>query len=233
MLRICLSYDLRTAADHIGRSVIAFWDTKLGEGYGIKTVLNPDVTDGENILRQCHNILTIMPRDLVKACGINTLNIRNDMGPNKPYFPNHGYFVDHSVTLNADLFYHPDMPDDFVDHHGYFISRPAQTLYHEFGHGYDEYNDHPSLDPKWLKLSGWSETYQPGLRRQIIRDKECPERVGEWFYDPQAEFTRFYARQNPWDDFADSFAFYTGGLKAKVPENKRKHLDTLLTRFYS
>jgi hypothetical protein len=55
--------------------------------------------------------------------------------------------------------------------------------------------------------------------------------VGEWYYDPKAGFTRFYAKRNPWDDWADSFSFYVGGLK-KLPDNKTEYFDKLLKKYY-
>ena len=155
------------------------------------------------------------------------------MGPCKPYYPNHGYFIDNSVTLNSDIFYNPDSPSDFMDYKGYFVTRPEQTLLHEFAHGYDEIHDFLSAKKDWLSLSGWSEKYFPGLKRLVINDKGAPEVKGEWFYDPTAEFTRFYAKKNPWDDWADSFAFYVSGLKNKVPSKKSDYLKSLLSSYYS
>jgi hypothetical protein len=154
------------------------------------------------------------------------------MGPNKPYYPNHGYFVGDKVVLNADIFYHPDLPDDFFDHRGYFLTRPQQTFIHELGHGYDEYHSVLSLQDEWLRLSDWNENYQPGLKRLIINDERAPRVIGEWFYNPNKEFTRFYAKRNPWDDFADSFAFYVGNIRDKVPEEKRGYLDMALKKYY-
>jgi adenine specific DNA methylase Mod len=161
--------------------------------------------------------------------------MRDDMGPNKPYYPNHGYYVNESVTLNSDCFYHPDRPDDFVDGNGYYMYRPAQTLYHEMGHSFDDFHEKEgvplSQQDAWLKLSGWSENFKLGLQRLIIKDKGAPEVIGEWFYDPKAGFTRFYARRNPWDDWADSFSFFVGGMK-KLPDNKQEYFEKLLGKYY-
>lgn len=215
------------------KSNVEYWSNKLKQDYGVSSIFPSNLTECPLILRQCHQILSCMPLKLIKACKINKLNIREDMGPNKPYYPNHGYFVDHSVTLNADIFIHPDVPDDFVDHHGYFITRPTQTLLHEYGHGYDEYHDNLSLKPEWLKLSGWSPNDKPELKQLVIRTPDIPDRRGEWYYHPDAEFTRFYAKQNPWDDWADTFAFYVGGLKASVPSIKREYFNQLLSECFS
>ena len=142
------------------------------------------------------------------------------------------------VALNVDIFYNPDLPDDFFDHHGYFVTRPQQTLIHELGHSYDQHHNDLSLQKNWLSLSDWSENFKPGLKRLIIDEKEAPKIVGEWFYNPEIEkepgggFTRFYAKRNPWDDFADSFAFYVADLKDKVPQRKKTYLDNLLGYYY-
>lgn len=219
---------IRKVAFDVEYSQAAHWKDRIKSDFGLDTDTNDYL-----ILRQIYRILKILPLSLIKACGINRLNIRSDMGPNKPYYPNHGYFVNNEVTLNADIFHHPDIPDDFIDHRGYFLNRPEQTLYHEFAHGFDEYNGTLSLKDDWLGLSGWSEKPKKGLKRLVIREKDMPEIIGEWYYDPKAEFTRFYGRNNPWDDWADSFAFYVGGMRLIVPSLKRKYFNEILKKYYS
>ena len=209
------------------------WSQKLEGDYGIKCVIQPGVKGGDQILKQSYEILSCMPASLIRDCGINTLEIRGDMGPNKPYYPNHGYFVNHSVTLNADIFHHPDIPDDFKDHRGYFMTRPEQTLLHEFGHGYDEYQGNLSTQDPWLKLSGWSPEDRPGLNRLVIKSPRMPDKVGEWYYDPKSEFTRFYGKLSPWDDWADCFSFYVGEkLRGAVPSNKKPYFNNILSKYY-
>jgi hypothetical protein len=151
------------------------------------------------------------------------------MGESKPYYPNHGYFLDKSVTLNSDIFYNPD---DFRDDNGYYMTRPNQTIFHEFGHGFDEFNGYPSMQPKWLKLSEWNKEPKEGLKRLVIKDKGTPDVLGEWYYNPDAGFTRYYGKRNPWDDYADSFCFYIGGLRKKVPPAKAKYLEDELAKYY-
>jgi len=173
-----------------------------------------------------------MPVELVKACGVTKLIFSSKMGPNMPHYPNHGYYIGDSVTLNSDIFYHPDIMDDFFDHNGYFIDRPTQTILHEFAHGYDAIRGEISLRPEWLKLSGWSKDPKPGLKRLIINAPGVPPVVGEWYYNPKAGFTRFYAKRNPWDDWADAFSFFTGNMKSKLPENKNEYFEALLKKYY-
>lgn len=211
---------------------IKYWASKIKDQFNLDSELNAGVTDGHCILREIFHILEPIPPDLVKECGIQNLLIRGDMGPSKPYYPNHGYFTGNQVALNADIFHHPDLPDDFFDHHGYFLTRPQQTLCHELGHGYDSYHDNLSLQKRWLTLSDWNKNFEPGLKRLIINEKEAPKVVGEWFYNPEAGFTRFYAKRNPWDDWADSFAFYIAGLRDKVPPKKTEYFNGLLEPYY-
>lgn len=221
----CVSSILNKIAEDAHSDEI-YWSDKLRNEMGIETE-NAD----RFILRQIYRILSIMPLSLIKDCGVTKIIIRDDMGENKPYYPNHGYYVNNSVTLNSDIFYNPDIPDDFIDHHGYFASRPEQTLLHEMGHGHDYVHDNLSVKNSWLALSGWSEQYRPGLKQLVIKDRGMPEKRGEWFYDPAAEFTRFYAKQSPWDDFADSFAFFMARLPDKLPEPKRGYFEALLRSY--
>jgi len=214
-------------------SDLSFWSDKLQEDFGLRLILDKGVYDASSIARQIYAILRPVPAPLIKDCGVNTLFLRF-LGENKPYYPNHGYYraADQSITLNTDIFYHPDQPDDFFDSRGYFISRAAQTLLHELSHGYDANHGELSLQPAWMSLSGWSQTYKPGLKRLLIKDPGAPEVLGEMFYDPHVgAFTRFYAKRNSWDDFADSFSMFVGGLKDKVPANKRAYFDKLLAKY--
>lgn len=191
------------------------------------------VPDPSTLIRQTYQILSILPPPLVKACGVDKLVLRGDLGPSREFYPNHGYYVNREVHMNADTYINPDCPKDFYDYHGYFLTRPEQTLYHELAHGFDAEQGQLSLQPEWLSLSGWSPVPKPGLKRLIIREKDVPEVIGEWFYDPDmAEFTRFYASRNPWDDIADSMAFYIGGLRERVPASKASYLNQRLGQYY-
>jgi hypothetical protein len=154
------------------------------------------------------------------------------MGRSRFFSPNHGYFVGNQVALNADIFYHPDHPEDFSDGQGHFITRSAETLLHEIGHAFDSQFGDLSLKEDWMELSGWSKEPMPGHKRLIIREPGTPEVVGEMFYAPEAQFTRFYASRNSYDDWADSFAFYVAGMKTKVPATKRAYFDRLLKKYY-
>lgn len=223
-----LSFEMNRASE------ASFWAEKIKTRFGLPSAADSKIDGIFWILRETYNILYRVPPDLIKDCGVTGLIFRNDMGPNRAYYPNHGYYRegDKTVTLNADIFIHPDQPDDFFDHRGYFLTRAEQTLYHEFGHGFDANFNELSLQPAWMKLSEWSKEQKPGLKRLHIQEKGVPEVIGEYFYNPNAGFTRFYARRNPWDDFADSFSFYIAGLRDKIPKNKVEYFSNLLKKYY-
>jgi len=221
---------IRSSVWKMDDSSTLYWVKKIKNEFGLQILITKGLLTPHIILRQIYQILSKIGAPLVKACGIKKLVVRGDMGPNKPYYPNHGYFHDDVVAINADTFYSPDQPDDFFDYRGYFTTRPEQTLIHEFGHGFDEHHGMLSTKPAWLRLSGWSETPRPGLKRIVIQEPGSPLVIGEMFYDPKAKFTRFYAKRNSWDDWADSFSFYIAGLKS-CPENKANYFKKLLSKY--
>jgi len=83
-----------------------------------------------------------------------------------------------------------------------------------------------------LSLSKWSEKPVPGYKRVIIQEPGSPVMKGEYYYSPDAGFTRFYARRNPFDDWADTFSYYVAGLKSFIPENKIAYFDDKLHKYY-
>lgn len=221
---------MRRTAENISEKL--YWETLLLKNFGLIIKLEPKVQDSFWIIRNIYNTLKSIPPNLIKECGIKNIIIRDDMGPSRPYYPNHGYFIHDEVNLNENIFRHPDEPEDFYDHKGYFLSRPQQTILHEFGHGYDAYHDDLSLQSPWLCLSGWSYDPKPGLQKLHIKEKGVPEVIGEMYYDPKAEFTRFYAKRNSYDDWADCFSFYVAGMRNKVPQKKCDYFDKLLVKYY-
>ena len=226
MIRI--AQQIRRLAQDLVHNEVDYWKDRIQTRYGI-TVSGCD--DG-TVIRQIYFILNPVPTQLIKDCGITKIVLR-DLGPNLPHYPNHGWFVGDEITLNIDIFLHPDEPDDFVDHRGFFLTRAQQTLLHELGHALDKRLGDLSLQDPWMRLSGWSKEYRPGLKKLIIRDPGAPEVIGEYFYDPSiARFTRFYGARNPYDDLADCFAFFVGGLKNKVPPTKRDYFKALLKKYY-
>jgi len=171
-------------------------------------------------VKKLHNSLHKIRPDLVIDCGIKEMSFEN-MGPSKEYFPNHGKYIKDTLVLNDQLLSDPKKIEDGQS--GKFLDKFDQTLFHELGHGWDETNGDSgdlSLEEDWTTLSGWSKYPKPGLKRIRIREKGTPEIVGEYYYSPEAKFTRFYAKRNPWDDWADTFSYYVGGLTNLLPKNK-------------
>ena len=209
-----------------------FWKQKIQDKFGIECAQKENKPLDPILLRQTYLILDTMPEKLVRQCGVYKLIFSSTMGPNLPYYPTHGYYVHNLVTLNDNIFYHPDVMDDFFDEHGYFIDRPTQTIIHEFAHGYDAARGEISTKPEWTKLSGWSKEPKQGLKRIVIKTPGQETVYGEWYYNPKAGFTRFYAKRNPWDDWAEAFSFYVGNMKSKLPENKIEYFDALLKKYY-
>jgi len=209
-----------------------YWADRIKDQFGIKVSTKESGYEIDpTIIRQLNLILSKMPTEEVKDCKIFDVYFSFTMGPNLPHYPNHGYYINNSVTLNVNIFTDPDQSEDFLDEHGYAVNRATHTVIHEFGHGYDQNNGDLSLQPEWLQLSGWSKDAKPGLKRLVIKDPGAPVVIGEWFFDPRAGFVRFYAKRNPYDDFADSFAFYVAGLQDKLPENKRQYFQKLLLKY--
>ena len=160
-----------------------------------------------------------MGPDLIKKCNLDQIAFE-DMGESREYFPNHGYYCDGEtkVTLNSRL-----VDDQYAyTSNGILMSKFQQTFWHEAGHAFDYALGLISSKDEWLSLSGWTQTPEKGsgwLNIEIAEPGTDPVR-DDWWFSPDAKFTRFYAKRNPWDDFADSFSYYVGGLHEFLPQNK-------------
>lgn len=175
--------------------------------------------------------LNELPHKLAVDCGIHSLDFE-DMGPSMDFYPNHGKYIGGTLVLNKRII---DDPKTEKDNEGNELSKFDLILYHEMGHGFDEAKakrDMLCIEPEWLELSGWSKEPKDGLNQMIIRQPGKPTLKDPWFYDPKAGFPRYYGKRNPWDDWADAFSFYVGGLKSRLPKNKRAYFDKLLGSYY-
>jgi len=184
-------------------------------------------------LKVLHSSLKRLPPQLIKDCGITFLGFK-DLGPSKKYYPNHGQYVNNKLYINTQVFEDPSMDVDYDS--GVALNKFDQTLYHELGHGWDEVSGNGkdlSLKPDWLELSKWSEEPKKGYKRIIIKEKGCPVLKGDYYYAPDAKFVRFYGKRNPWDDWADTFAYYVGKMSNFVPEEKKKYFDGKLGKYYA
>jgi len=201
----------------------------LKDSYDIE--VDPDTDD--EFVSVLSDSLDRLPAELVRDCGIKTLGFE-DLGPSKEYYPNHGKYKDNTLYINHQIIEDPTLivdPDS-----GSSVNKFDQTLYHELGHGWDEVNGSDgqelSLKKEWMRLSGWSKDPIPGYKRVIIQEPGSPVMKGEYYYSPDAGFTRFYARRNPFDDWADTFSYYVAGLKSFIPENKIAYFDDKLHKYY-
>lgn len=203
----------------------------IRQNYGITVRPGSD----HKLVSRLASSLDKLPAQLIKDCGISDLGFE-DLGESKEYFPNHGYYTGETLVLNSRLV---DDPIIFAEKEGdEGLDRFDHTLFHELGHGWDVVKgsggDQGALSykPEWLDLSGWKEKPEDGLVRIVINDKGSEERIGEWCYDPESKFVRFYARTNPWDDFADTFAFYVADQEGFIPDSKFKYFKDRLDRYY-
>jgi hypothetical protein len=177
-----------------------------------------------------------LPSDLIRECCIKTLGFE-DLGPSAKYYPNHGYYRTPGdiLVLNKRML---EDPIHGVSDDGRDISTFEFILAHELGHGWDaaqgnkDVGQDYSMCQEWLSLSDWSETPKPGHKRLRIVEDGYPEKVGEWYYSPSANFSRYYGKMNPWDDWADSFAYYVTGMKTKIPTDKLTYFNEKLGKYY-
>jgi hypothetical protein len=199
--------------------------TSQGDPQGLLKKYDMAVMPGSppELVGRIAQALKALPEKLIKDCGIRLIGFQ-DLGPSREYYPNHGLYVNNKLILNSQLI---DDPTVYVDGiAGKKLEAFDHILYHEMGHGWDMVKGELSLKPEWLNLSGWVEDPTSGKVRIIIRDKDVPEPlVGEWYYTPGTKFVRYYARRNPWDDFADTFAFVAAGMRGFIPDDKFNYFD--------
>lgn len=219
----------RIAAELLEKSTKLVDLKKIKDEYGIKI---PPETD-HLYIKTLLESLKRMPAKMVKDCGIKVLGFK-DLGPSKEYFPNHGKYIEGALVLNTQLTEDPTVVVDLEN--DLKLNKFDQTLYHELGHGWDDVMGvkgvQLSLLSEWMELSGWSEEPKAGLKRIVIREPGTEPVIGEYYYSPEAKFTRFYAKRNPWDDWADTFSYYVAGLKSFLPENKIEYFDKKLDKYY-
>jgi hypothetical protein len=216
-----IAYDLSEKSDKMKKISL------IKNKYDIKVDPN---CNPECISKLFNSLQKIKPQ-LVIDCGIKEMSFE-DMGVSKEYFPNHGKYINDTLVLNDQILNDDHKIED--ENSDSFLDRFDQTFYHELGHGWDETNGNGSdlsLEEDWTSLSGWSKYPKPGLKRIHIKEKGTPEIIGEYYYSPDAKFTRFYAKRNPWDDWADSFSYYIGGLTNLLPRNKVKYFDNKLSKY--
>ncbi len=92
----------------------------------------------------------------------------------------------HYLALTRNLF------EDFED-------RIRETVYHELAHNFDTIDENPYIN-QFRAISNWDQVEQSGDRLSLD---------GKWYYNDDFDnFLRAYARTNPLEDFAVTFAEY-------------------------
>lgn len=203
--------------------------SSIQDTYGIKV---PEDTSQES-LKVLNNSLKKLPTKLVRDCGIGAMSFK-DLGPSMEYYPNHGvWYFNGELVLNIRIIKDPKLEKDKK---GKSLNKFDLIFYHELGHGLDDFKgpDGKCLSdkPEWLDLSGWRDSPTKGHKQFIIRCQGRPDLVDNWYYAPWAEFPRYYGKRNPWDDWADAFSFYVGGLKDRLCKSKLEYFDNLLQEYY-
>ena len=82
-----------------------------------------------------------------------------------------------------------------------FDSSVMRTVFHEIGHNWDEENGQFT---QWKALSGWTD-WNPN---DAINYDRGGDQDHDWWHYEEADFVSGYAKQNPVEDFAESFATY-------------------------
>lgn len=80
-----------------------------------------------------------------------------------------------------------------------FSDRIQETVYHEVAHNFDTADENPFV-PAFRAISNWDQVKHSGDRLSLDR---------QWYYNDEFNnFLRSYARTNPMEDFAVTFAEY-------------------------
>lgn len=74
--------------------------------------------------------------------------------------------------------------------------------YHEFSHNWAALHSHYiDVSPEWLKISGWS-------TQETLSDAQSPYTHRNWDRHPGTKQVSIYARENPFEDFAETVSAY-------------------------
>lgn len=101
-----------------------------------------------------------------------------------------------------------------------------QTLYHELGHNFDDFDENPFAD-QFAAISGWTQTRPAGpissfddWQSLLVADEPWAEAARfdaakPWYFRSDTEFTRSYGATNRFEDFATTFSYVFLGSEYK------------------
>jgi len=103
------------------------------------------------------------------------------------------------------------------------------TFLHEIGHKWDEESGYWNA---WKSLSGWTQTIPTGQASYYTYVMNNGSWSGWYFLKSRYDnFTRDYARTNPKEDFAESFAaYFMGNDHGGVLQNKFAYFNNWITK---
>lgn len=114
------------------------------------------------------------------------------------------YLDDHHLEISPYIF-----KEDFWITPERKVNFGQKVIVHEMGHGLDHLYKF-SKSPEWRKISGWSK--EPGPNKIRCQYNQAGRwKFGKWYHNKDANFISDYARRNPREDFAESFAYYALG----------------------
>lgn len=116
------------------------------------------------------------------------------------------------LKVNPEIF----DTEDFSDTQNR-MSKLEHLIYHEFGHALDNKYGF-SNDKYFLRIAGWTKDKNVNNTELNINKNE------RWFYDPDYQFSRWYAKTSPRENLAEDFAFYFGGLYNRLDERALNYI---------
>lgn len=197
--------------------------------------------------KHIYDAFHMLPKHLIKGL-ITIIEFDPSLGSSKRFYPNHGRLEcnappklsgqsrieqDENGNINAIMHLNRDV----------FKNEPDEIKHlvlHETGHAVDHKLGIVSRMKLWLSFSEWTVDPQ-GIPADQRRNKNYLKHaeferlriqdgnmlsVSDWWFNSNASFVRWYAKRNPAEDFAESFAYYVLGEKNRFTwcEDKYKYI---------
>jgi hypothetical protein len=173
-------------------------------------------TNQENKIK---NIFSIISEDLLNKL-FSEVVLDDALSENKGKFSSYGRYNKKTkqLKINPSVF---NSEDFFSEDRKKRMSKLSHALFHEFGHAIDEiYNF--SEDQEWLGLSGWEKNYKGRDKKRLVIPTDNGNIESSWYYNPDAQFPRWYASRSPADHWAEVVAFIMGDLSGRISNKNIK-----------